>query len=179
MSFFKFCPGCGSQHIEFVNHRRLECFDCGMIYYHNVAAAVAVIIEQDERILFTVRNNEPGIGMLDLPGGFVDPDETAADTCSRELKEELNLKISPDDFYFFKSNPNDYTYREIPYKTEDMIFIAKLPNQANIELEASEIQAVRWIEKSKINLNEIAFKSIKETIKQYLYQPDLPISQTK
>jgi len=172
MSYFKFCPNCASQNIEFENHRRFECFDCGMVYFQNIAAAVAVIIEKDGKILFTVRNREPKLGMLDLPGGFTDPDETSEETCARELKEELGIEISAEDFQYFKSQPNNYLYKGIPYKTEDLVFIAKFPENAELSLEESEIESVKWMKKSEINLDEIGFDSLRKVVKEYLWRED-------
>lgn len=151
-----------------MNFRRFECFDCGMVYFHNVAAAVAVIIEQNDKVLFTVRNREPRMGRLDLPGGFIDPDETAEEACQRELKEELNLEFSTKDFHYFKSQPNDYNYRGIPYKTEDLIFTAEFPKNSIIALEKEEIQSIKWIKKSEINLEDIGFDSLRKAVKDYL-----------
>lgn len=168
MSFFKFCPNCSSVDFEFENNRRFECSDCKMVYFHNVAAAVAVIIEKNEEILFTVRNREPQKGKLDLPGGFVDPDETAEETCKREIKEELNLDIPSDQFKYFISQPNNYEYKNIPYKTEDLIFVAHFPKNAEIILEKSEITDYQWINKHKINLKEIGFTSLRKAMKAYL-----------
>jgi NAD+ diphosphatase len=168
MNYFKFCPHCSSQNIEFENNRRFECFDCGMVYFQNVAAAVAVIIEKNDQILFTVRNREPKLGMLDLPGGFTDPDETSEETCARELKEELDLNIPPKSFQYFRSQPNNYLYKGIPYKTEDLIFTTEFPADAKLNLEESEIQSVRWIKKSKINLEEIGFDSLRKAVEEYL-----------
>lgn len=168
MFSFNFCPNCRSSHITFTNQQRLECDDCGMIFYQNVAAAVAVLIEQNDRLLFTVRNQEPAKGKLDLPGGFTDPDERMEETCSRELKEELNIEIAPDDFTYFYSEPNTYLYKDITYKTADAVFLAKLPGTTSIRLEEAEIQAVKWIEKSAVNLDEIAFPSLRKAVKRYL-----------
>jgi NAD+ diphosphatase len=168
MNYFNYCPNCSSQNVEFENHRKFECFDCGMVYFQNVAAAVAVILEKNDQILFTVRNREPKLGMLDLPGGFTDPDETSEQTCARELKEELDLDIPEVNFHYFRSQPNNYLYKGIPYKTEDLIFIAKFPEKAKLNLEKSEIQSVRWIKKSKINLEKIGFDSLRKAVEEYL-----------
>jgi len=169
MSFFKFCPNCTSQNIEFENLRRFECFDCGMVYYQNVAAAVAVIIIRNGEMLFTVRNREPKLGMLDLPGGFTEPDETSEQTCARELKEELGIDFRPSDFTYFKSRPNDYTYKGIPYKTEDLVFIAQFPENAELKLEESEIESIKWLKKTEINLNEIGFDSVRKAVEEYIF----------
>jgi ADP-ribose pyrophosphatase YjhB (NUDIX family) len=142
-----------------------------MVYFHNVAAAVAVIIERGGEILFTVRNREPKKGMLDLPGGFTDPDETAEKTCARELKEELDLNIPPSNFRYFKSQPNDYLYKGIPYKTEDLVFVTKFPEDAELKIEKSEIESVKWIKKSEINIEEIGFDSLQKAVEDYLSRP--------
>lgn len=168
MPIFTYCPKCASTRNQFENNRRFECLNCGMIYFHNVASAVAVIIERENKILFTVRNRDPKIGMLDLPGGFTDPDETAEETCSRELKEELNLSINPSDFKYFMSLPNDYEYKGVPYKTEDLVFTAQLPKIIDIQLEKEEIYSVIWVEKSKIELSKIGFNSLRKAIHSYL-----------
>lgn len=168
MNYFKFCPNCASQNIEFENNRRFECFDCGMVYYQNVAAAVAIIIEKEDQILFTVRNREPKLGMLDLPGGFTDPDENSEQTCARELKEELDIDIPLENFHYFRSQPNNYLYKGIPYKTEDLIFTAEFPSDAKLKIEESEIQSVRWIKKSEIILEEIGFDSLRKAVEEYL-----------
>lgn len=171
LSYFNYCPNCASQNISFENHRRFECFDCGMEYFQNVASAVAVIIEKDNKILFTVRNREPKLGMLDLPGGFTDPDESSEETCARELKEELGVEILPNEFHYFKSQPNNYFYKGIPYKTEDMVFIAQLPENVELKIEEDEIQSLKWIQKDKINLDEIGFDSLRKAVEEYISLP--------
>lgn len=80
-SIFKYCPNCTSTDIEFPNNVRFECYNCGFTYFHNIAAAVAVVFKQGDKILFTVRNIDPDKGKLDLPGGFIDPNETAQRGC--------------------------------------------------------------------------------------------------
>lgn len=168
MNQFKFCPHCSSQNFEIFNEHRLECHHCDFVYYHNIAAAVAVIIEKNNQLLFTQRNTQPKKGMLDLPGGFTDPNETAEETCVRELKEELNLNFSSDNFSYLASFPNRYKFKGNIYFTEDMIFTAKLPENAQISLEKEEIQAIKWIPKNQIDTEEIGFESLQKAVKLYL-----------
>ncbi|MEM8793972.1 MAG: NUDIX domain-containing protein [Pseudomonadota bacterium] len=52
--------------------------------------ADAVVI-QSGHILLVERGNLPGKGLLALPGGFLDPDETIRDAAVRELKEETAI----------------------------------------------------------------------------------------
>src|SRR5699024_4116080 len=165
---FQYCPNCKSANIEFPDHRRFECRDCGMIFFQNIATDVGIIIEKDSKILFTIRNRAPGKGQLDLPGGFTDPEETAEETCARELEEELGIKIAPGAFHYFTSAPNTYKYKDFPYRTEDLIFTAKLPESVTIRLEEDEIQAVKWISFSAIEPEKIAFPSLRKAVIAYI-----------
>lgn len=166
--FFQYCPKCGHQNHKFENHHRFECFDCGFVYYHNCAAAVMVIIRKGDEILFTVRNNEPRKGMLDFPGGFVDPKESAQAAVIRELKEELNLDIKENQLKLLDTAPNDYLFRDILYRTLDIVFEIKLDLDIQIELDKSEIQEVKWLKKEDINIDLIGFDSMKYVVKKYI-----------
>ena len=164
---FHYCPNCSSQEITF-DFRKFECHNCTMVYYHNVAAATAVILRRDDEILFTVRNKEPQLGKLDLPGGFTDPNESAEQTCQRELKEELGIEIALDKFKYFLSQPNDYEYKTIPYKTCDLVFEVVLTEQVDFVLEEEEILDVKWIKMNEINFQEIGFLSLRKAVEHYI-----------
>lgn len=55
---------------------------------------VDAVLIHDEHILLIERGNMPGKGLMALPGGFVDPDETLFLACLRELGEETNINLS-------------------------------------------------------------------------------------
>ena len=165
---FKYCPNCGSQNHTFKNTHLFECKDCDFVYYHNMAAAVMVIIESDGKFLFTVRNNEPAKGKLDFPGGFVDPGETAAEAVIRELKEELNLDLKEEDLEMIDSEANDYEYKNIPYRTLDIIFKTKLPKDTELTIEDSEIQEFMWLSKDEVDVSKIGFKSMLKVVKKHV-----------
>jgi 8-oxo-dGTP pyrophosphatase MutT (NUDIX family) len=88
---FTYCPACASKKIRFDHGKVFRCPDCGFTYYHNTAAATACIVRAKAGLLFLVRARDPGKGLLDLPGGFVDPGEGAIDGLRREFIEELGF----------------------------------------------------------------------------------------
>lgn len=92
------------------------CQNCNFLYYINVAGAVAaLIIDDNNRLLCAKRKFDPFKGSLDLPGGFVDRDESMEEALEREIMEELNLEIAT--YEFFRSFPNRYTFKGLTYYT--------------------------------------------------------------
>ncbi len=169
MSFFKFCPSCASTHFTFPDNRRFLCEDCGFTYYHNIAAAVALVFTYKDKVLFTVRNVDPDKGKWDLPGGFIDPNETAEEAACREIKEELGIEILSSDLQYVTTSPNHYLYKNVPYRTMDIFYECALPSDGIKVAAEDEIQELIWVKRSEIDLEKIGFVSIRKVIgEQYL-----------
>jgi 8-oxo-dGTP diphosphatase len=58
--------------------------------------AIDLVIRRGQEFLFIRRMNEPFKGMLALPGGFVEDDETVEHAAVRELEEETAIRVSED-----------------------------------------------------------------------------------
>jgi len=163
---FKYCPKCSKESLVVINAKAQECNSCGFLFYTNSAAAVAGIIENEKgEILLTRRAFEPAIGMLDLPGGFVDPLESAEEALVREIKEELNIDVVS--YTYFGSFPNSYVFKDLLYYTMDMVFICKVHNFENI-IAADDIDAFEFVSPSDEIIQNIGLESIKRVIKAYM-----------
>ncbi|MDE5898996.1 MAG: NUDIX domain-containing protein [Treponemataceae bacterium] len=126
---FHFCPNCGGTAVRYEDGKKWRCEECNFTLYNNVAAAVAAIIsDRDGNVLFEVRAKEPRKGLLALPGGFCNYDETAEEAVRRECLEETG--VAPEKTAFLCTFPNDYSYKGIAYKTCDLFFTAELPERA-------------------------------------------------
>lgn len=165
MKELKFCPKCGSEKLTFLNGQKLHCSNCDFTLYHNTAGAVAVIITYQNQILFTRRNRNPQKGKLDLAGGFVDANESAEETCQREIMEELNFKIDLSQLKYRASFPNLYQYKDIVYNTIDLFFEYPLTEKPHFQLDKSELQEIVWISQKELHLNDLAFESQKKFFK--------------
>jgi len=163
-SFFKYCPNCSSQNLTYTNNFKLHCADCDFVLYHNIAAAVALVFTFEDKILFTERNVDPDKGKLDLPGGFIDPNETAEAAACREISEELGLTITSSDLTYITTQPNNYLYRNVPYRTMDIFYECQLKSDVISINAADEIKELIWIKRSEIDLNKIGFVSIRKVI---------------
>ena len=158
MKIFDYCPSCGSNGIAFDKVKRFYCKDCNFTYFHNVAAAVAAVLEYDGRIVLVKRSREPRSGMLDLPGGFIDPNESAEDAIKREIKEELSIELKK--VRYFASCPNFYEYKEVPYCTCDLFFYSRLDIPPE-SFEKNEIEELLLLKPSEVQYDQIAFESTK------------------
>jgi ADP-ribose pyrophosphatase YjhB (NUDIX family) len=165
---FRFCPSCGSRRIGFVAGRKWSCPDCGFLYFHNVAAAAGVVAEREGAILLLRRAKEPRKGFLALPGGFVEPGESAEDCALRECLEETGWK--PDRLEFLASFPNLYEYEGVPYATCDSFFSARFDAGAVAAFapEPGEVEEILAAPLGKLPWNEIAFDSTRRVLEVYL-----------
>jgi ADP-ribose pyrophosphatase YjhB (NUDIX family) len=165
---FKYCPKCSNEKIEFINHRYFKCSHCKFYYFHNVATATAAIIVVNNQILMTVRAENPRKGKLDLPGGFVNPNETLEQGLSREIDEELGLKLS--NWQYFCGLPNTYTFRDITYYTQDCVFINRLTCKPPITIEQSEITNYLWLNMDLLDTSLMAFDSLRTAVELFIQQ---------
>lgn len=166
MNDFKMCPVCGGKNV--INgSRKWNCPDCGLELYNNVASAVGLVIsDSDGNVLFERRGKEPRKGCLALPGGFVDPDETAEEACLRECLEECGVK--PVSLKYICSFPNTYEFKNFTYKTCDLFFEAVLPADAKLVPQEGEVLSFEKHDCSsaeKIDKLDIAFPSTQKTLK--------------
>jgi NAD+ diphosphatase len=155
---FNYCPACRSSEISFSDMKKLVCRNCSLTYYQNVAAAAGGILELDNKIVLIKRAKEPGKGKLDLPGGFVDPKESAEEALRREVKEELKIELGK--LEYLGSYPNIYKYKGVVYHTCDLFFHSKI-DALGPEFDRTEIEELILVDPLEIPEDRIAFESVK------------------
>ena len=126
-----------------------KCKDCGFSYYLNPSSAtVALILNSKEELLVVRRKKDPAKGALDLPGGFVDMDETGEERYGKRGKEKLDLmqprlSISSAIQIF-------YLYSGFMVHTLDMFYEVKVKDDTHIEA-MDDAEESFWIPLSRLN----------------------------
>ena len=172
---FKYCPKCGWTNITNHENRKWKC-ECWFELYNNVAAATWIIIKDNQNnVLFEVREKDPKKWFLSLPWWFVEPDEDLETWAIRECEEEIWLKIT--DIKYLCSYPNTYIYNNIEYSTCDIYFLANIWNNLikniveNLDFQKSEVNKVVYHKIETIDDVDnlpIAFESAKYALKYLL-----------
>lgn len=166
LHLFRHCPRCGCDAFSENDERSKRCASCNFVFYHNASAAtVAVIIDEQGRLLITRRALEPAKGTLDLPGGFVDPGESIEDGCLREVLEETGAEAILERYLF--SLPNTYRFSDFDVHTTDAFFLVKIkpghklrPNDDAAEL--------FWCEPHRLSPDDFGLQSIREGVRRLL-----------
>jgi len=163
---FRFCPACGSAHWEINNEKSKRCESCGFVYYANASAAVAALIQNGNGDLLVCRRaKDPAKDTLDLPGGFVDMEETIEEALRREIMEELGLNIT--DIRFFRSIPNEYLYSGMVIHTLDFLFLCKTDNEQNLKT-MDDVSDAFFMPVNTISPQDFGLNSIKKGIIAFL-----------
>ncbi len=156
-----YCPACGDKALLTLSAKQFACQQCHFTFFKNTAASVMVALCYQSELLVASRAYDPGKGMWDLPGGFVDPDESLEQAVQRELYEELNLHIAKADY--ISSYSNTYFYRGVEYKTCDAFFVVELDKKPELRAQ-DDVASVTWLNLSEVDSEHFAFESAKKAL---------------
>ena len=166
LEVFRFCPKCGSQDFKIHNALSRHCAQCGFTFYQNPRASTAAFILNDkDELLVATRGKEPAKGTLDLPGGFVDNNESGEQGIIREIKEETGLDIKEVKYLF--SIPNIYRYSGMDIHTLDMFYLCHADDSTEIQA-ADDAAACSWIPLREVYVERFGLHSIREGVHRFL-----------
>ena len=154
------CGG-GLRTVREEGKRRLRCHRCGWTFYGNpVPAAVALVMKRG-KVLLGRRAAAPYRGTWDLPGGFLEGDETPQAALRRELKEELGVKIRSArflDFFHETYGPRGFPILAVLYR----VTLAK-----GRLVTATDVSELRWFDRRRLPFGEIRFSSMRTALRRF------------
>ncbi len=158
----KHCKACGAA-VEYRvpddgdTKQRAVCPACKTVHYENPLMVVGTVPHWGEQVLLCKRNIEPRFGKWTLPAGFMELDETTAEGAARETIEEAGAKFEMEGLFSIISVPR--------VGQVHLFYRAKLlSDEFNPGTETME---ARLFSEDEIPWNEIAFHTVKETLKRY------------
>ena len=118
-----------------------------------ILMVVDAVIYTDTEVLLIKRKGEPYAGHWALPGGFVEPGETAADAAKRELQEETGLVVNNVQPVGEFKTPNRDPRME---NTWSYAFKLHLPNRGVVHA-GDDASAASWIPIKQLSTLQLAF----------------------
>jgi 8-oxo-dGTP diphosphatase len=106
--------------------------------------AAFVVVERGGRIALARVTFAAGGGRLDLPGGGIDPGETAAQAAARECGEEVGLKVAVEGEPFTRADHFFINEEGKDHNTRGQFFAARLLAEAP-ELKTEADHALEWM----------------------------------
>lgn len=163
---FGYCPKCGSNAFVEHNDKSKHCNQCGFTYYFNPSAAtVAIIVNENNELLVCRRAKNPAKGTLDLPGGFLDMDETGEQGVIREVMEETGMDVCRTEYLF--SLPNRYIYSDFEVHTLDLFYRCSVKNFEGLSAH-DDAAEVFFIPLDRVNPEEFGLDSIRRGVIRFL-----------
>lgn len=161
-----YCAHCGRPIVKKMpegdDRERFICESCDIVYYQNPKMVVGCLPVWEDKILMIRRAIEPRHGKWTLPAGYLENGETVLEGAVRETLEEAGARVVALEPYTL--------YHVFPINQIYMLFRARL---ANMEFSVGhESSSVRLFEESDIPWDELAFKVVEKTLRQYFI--DLP-----
>jgi ADP-ribose pyrophosphatase YjhB (NUDIX family) len=170
----KFCSACGAERIELRvpdgdTLPRHVCAACGTVHYQNPKVVVGCLPEFGDQVLLCLRAIEPRRGLWTLPAGFLENGETLSAGAIRETLEEANARVAIGELY---------TVISLPHISQIyMMFRARLLDRDFGP--GSESLDVRLFDEDEIPWEELAFRTIGRTLRNYFLDRKLGALQTR
>ena len=157
----KFCRACGTA-VQYVipvddNRERAVCPACGTIHYENPLNVVGTIPVWEDQVLLCRRNIEPRYGLWTLPAGFMELGETTEQGAVRETEEEAGARVELQGLY---------TLLNVVRVGQVHLFYRARLLDTRFEPGPETIEA-RLFRESEVPWDEIAFRTVRETLKHY------------
>jgi 8-oxo-dGTP pyrophosphatase MutT (NUDIX family) len=135
------------------------------------SVTVAAVIERDGRFLF-VQEKIDGRLVLNQPAGHLDPGESLAHACAREVLEETAHRFEPGaliGIYRWYYAPKDVTFLRFCFK-------GRLGGAENRPLD-KEIVALQWLSPQELKLRAAEHRSplVQKCVDDYLAGHSFPL----
>ena len=158
----KHCRNCGAAVVYRLpddgdTHERAVCPACDTIHYENPLNVVGTVPWLEDRVLLCKRNIEPRWGKWTLPAGFMELDETTAEGAMRETHEEAGAQIELEGLFTVLSVPR--------VGQVHLFYRARL--LSDVFDPGFETIEARLFREDEIPWEEIAFRTVKETLLRY------------
>ncbi len=145
----------------------MRCPNCGLVVYANPApTASAILLDDEGRVLLARRASDPGAGLWDLLGGFIEEGEDPLVALVREVEEETSVRVEPGEY--LGAYPDRYGGEGI--FTLNLYWLARIVG-GKLSLDEEELREVAWFRAEELpDPAELAFANTVEALRDWRAQ---------
>ncbi len=160
----KHCKACGAAVIYRLpddgdTKERAVCPACHTVHYENPLNVVGTLPHWGDQVLLCKRNIEPRRGKWTLPAGFMELGETTAQGAARETREEAGAQFEMQGLF---------TLLNVVRVGQVHLFYRARLLDARFQPGIETMEA-RLFSEHEIPWEEIAFRTVKETLERYFF----------
>jgi len=139
--YHRYCGICGTALVPSKTERALSCPSCGHTIYPDIHPAVNIAVRNGDSLLLIVNNSGP-FPRYSLVAGFIEIGETAEQTVSREVCEEVGLKVK--NIRYYGSQPWGIAGNlQIGY-------VCDVDGSDEIRVDGTEVHEAHWVPRALI-----------------------------
>jgi ADP-ribose pyrophosphatase YjhB (NUDIX family) len=136
---------------------RAICTVCHTVHYENPLNVVGTVPHWGDQVLLCKRNIEPRKGKWTLPAGFMELGESTSEGAARETTEEAGAQFVMEDLLTVMSVPR--------VGQVHLYYRARLTS--DVFDPGHETMEARLFTEAEIPWDELAFRTVKETLEHY------------
>jgi len=138
----RFCSNCGTETIQIEAGRKRICRSCATEHFPRIDPVVIMLVIKDDWCLLGRQKPWPP-RMWSALAGFMEPGETIAAACAREIWEEAGIRTDTSTAEIIDNQP-------WPFASSLMIGLIIEAVSVGITIDAHELEDARWFSKDEI-----------------------------
>ena len=159
----KFCSNCGHSIsfgvVENEHLPRFYCQNCGTIHYQNPKIIVGCLPVYQGKIMLCRRGIEPQRGFWNIPGGFMENNESVEAGATREMYEETGVTVRIIGLHS--------VYSVVQVNQVHLHFLVEVLDPDNAVLNDETTEIAYYTEGGDFPWDDIAFASNRFAIERY------------
>ena len=152
----RFCGACGEKTVHDEKERMMRCPSCGNMIFPRIAPAVIIGLTHGDRLMLSTyaNRNYKRYGLL---AGFIEIGETAEEAVSREVMEEVGLRVK--NVRYYKSQPWGVA------GNLSIGYFCDLDGDDTVRLDENELASAEWFERGTLPAEDDGISLTREMIR--------------
>ena len=154
----RFCGRCAAETLHDDKERMLRCPNCGNMIFPRISPAVIVAVTDGDRLLLTKYAGR-SYTRYALIAGYTEIGETIEQTVTREVMEEVGLRVK--NLRYYKSQPWGVDGNVL------MGFYCDLDGSDQVRLDTNELSVAEWFHRDEIPAKDDGISLTREMIRVF------------